>query len=72
MQKFNGLEVLKSYRVCYLIMPTGTQGKGAVTSQETQPDLPVSGSLWQGCGLTVACRMVGALAAAVLGDVVVV
>ena len=31
------------------------QEKGAVTPQETESDLPVSGSLWQRHGSTVAC-----------------
>ena len=38
-------------------MYTTTQEKGAVTPQETEPDLPVSDrSFWQRCGLTVAYR----------------
>ena len=38
-------------------MPTRTQGKGAVTAQETEPDLPVSiEGLLQWHGLEVACH----------------
>ena len=35
------------------------QEKGGVTPQQTDPDLPVSGSLQQRCGSEVACHRVG-------------
>ena len=41
------------------IMHTRTQEKGAVTPQETDPDLPVSRSLQHRCGSVVACYRVG-------------
>jgi len=45
---------------------TRTQEKGAVTPQETEPDLPMSvRSLWWRHGLAGACCRVGALSAAV-------
>ena len=47
------LEGHKQNLVC-----TRTQEKGAVTPQETDPDLSVS-VLWQRCGSAVACCRVG-------------
>ena len=47
-------------------MCTRCQEKGAVTPQETDPDLSVSvWSLWQRCGSVVACCRFGGLSAAV-------
>ena len=46
-------------------MHTRTQEKGAVTSQETDPDLPVSVQESLGCGCVVAYCRVRALSAVV-------